>query len=224
MHINCLIVDDEKELAENTSEYFNLYEVVSDYVMSFEACEQYLKENTVDMMLLDINLANRSGFELCKKIRKEHTMPILFISARDSDNDILMALSIGGDDYIAKPYTLSIILAKVKAVLKRLSLPKSETVYSNERLTVDFTLGKVYVNQEEIQLKAMEFKLLVYLVRNKGRIIPKEELFERIWEDSFTQDGTLNVHIRHLREKIEENPNEPKYIKTIWGRGYCYED
>lgn len=224
MHINCLIIDDEKELAENTAEYFNLFEVKSDYVLSFEAAEQFLLENTVDMILLDINLANRSGFELCKKIRKEYNMPILFISARDSDNDILMALSIGGDDYITKPYILSILLAKVKAVLKRLSLPKSESIYKNERLMIDVALGKVYVDHEEIPLKAMEYKLLVYLVQNKGRIIPKEELFEKVWEDSFTQDGTLNVHVRHLREKIEENPNEPKYIKTVWGRGYCYED
>ena len=181
------------------------------------------------MILLDINLVNASGFQLCKKLRETLNIPILFISARTSDEDILVALNIGGDDYIKKPYTLSILLAKVKAVLKRYQGTKEESVkkserYENGSLAVDFRQGKVYIKGEEITLKAMEYKLLSYLIENKGRIVPKEELFENVWQDVITGDGTLNVHIRHLRERIEENPNDPVRITTVWGRGYVFNE
>ena len=119
MHYDCLIVDDETAIASSTSEYFNLFELSSAYVTSYEQCIDFLKENTVSLLLLDINLGDRSGFGLCKKLREQTDIPILFISARTSDDDILTALNIGGDDYITKPYTLSVLLAKVKAVLKR---------------------------------------------------------------------------------------------------------
>lgn len=119
MKIDCLIVDDEIALAETTCEYFNMFEVDTAFVTSAEECELFLKEHEPSLILLDINLGHESGFDLCKKLRKTTQIPILFISARSSDDDVLIALNIGGDDYIQKPYTLSILLAKVKAVLKR---------------------------------------------------------------------------------------------------------
>lgn len=227
MKYNCLIVDDEEELAYSTSEYFNMFDVKTKYVLSASECLEFFKENTADLILLDINLQEESGFELCKKLREDIDVPILFISARTSDDDVLIALNIGGDDYIKKPYTLSVLLAKVKAVLKRYtnsSVKKDSKRYENEDLVVDYDSGKVYVRREEVLFKAMEYKLLVYLIKNKSKIIPKEELFEKVWEDTITTDGTLNVHIRHLREKIEKDPNNPLRIKTVWGRGYVYED
>ena len=227
MKYNCLIVDDEEELAYSTSEYFNMFDVKTKYVLSASECFEFFKENTADLILLDINLQEESGFELCKKLREDIDVPILFISARTSDDDVLIALNIGGDDYIKKPYTLSVLLAKVKAVLKRYtnsSVKKDSKRYENEDLVVDYDSGKVYVRREEVLFKAMEYKLLVYLIKNKSKIIPKEELFEKVWEDTITTDGTLNVHIRHLREKIEKDPNNPLRIKTVWGRGYVYED
>jgi len=227
MHYNCLVVDDEKELAESTSEYFNMFDVSTEYVTDYSECLAFLEKNSVDLILLDINLGDASGFELCKKLRESLDIPILFISARISDDDVLIALNIGGDDYIKKPYKLSVLLAKVKVVLKRYQntdLKKMLENYENENLRVDYKLGKVFADKKEVQLKAMEYKLLIYLIQNKGRIIPKEELFESVWEDVITGDGTLNVHIRHLREKIEMDPNEPERIKTVWGRGYIYED
>lgn len=229
MRYDCLIVDDEKELAESTADYFNLFDVKTAYVTEYEECITFLKDNTADLILLDINLVNASGFQLCKKLRETLNIPILFISARTSDEDILVALNIGGDDYIKKPYTLSILLAKVKAVLKRYQGTKEESVkkserYENGSLAVDFRQGKVYIKGEEITLKAMEYKLLSYLIENKGRIVPKEELFENVWQDVITGDGTLNVHIRHLRERIEENPNDPVRITTVWGRGYVFNE
>lgn len=225
MKYDCLIVDDEVSLAETTNEYFNMFDVKSAYVKSSQECIDFLKENEVALILLDINLGNSSGFELCKKLRLTTQVPILFISARSSDDDILIALNIGGDDYIHKPYKLSVLLAKVKAVLKRYNtLQNQSTAEPTQKITVDKSLCRAYINGCEIKLKLMEFKLLNYLIQNKCRVISKEELFNNVWQDSITGDGTLNVHIRHLREKIEKDPNEPKYIKTVWGIGYIFED
>lgn len=164
-------------------------------------------------------------------------MPILFISARQSDEDILVALNIGGDDYIKKPYTLSILLAKVKAVIKRAEQNKSTyTEYEStkqeklsnmketSRLRLEESTLKAYIDGKEVALKAKEFKLLKCLYDNKNTIVKKETLFDMVWGDAYFSDGTLNVHIRKLREKLEENPNEPKLIKTIWGTGYILED
>ncbi|MFV0393377.1 MAG: response regulator transcription factor [Coprobacillaceae bacterium] len=222
MNYNCLIVDDEKPLADSTAEYFNLFEVTTKAVYDAEACLAFLKENQVDLLLLDINLEKSSGFDLCRTLRMTTNIPILFISARQSDDDIILALNIGGDDYIRKPYSLSVLLAKVKAMLKRFG-EKEEQMYQHDGLLIDFNTRQVTMHQQPVKLKAMEYKLLCYLIKNKNRAISKEEIFENVWEDSITSDGTLNVHIRHLREKIEKDANAPERIKTIWGVGYIYE-
>ena len=119
MHYRCLIVDDETDLAKMTAEYFQMFDVSTAYVGSSEECYSFLEDNTVDLMLLDINLGDGSGFEVCRKVREKYNLPILFISARQSDDDVLVALSIGGDDYIKKPYSLSVLLAKVRVNLKK---------------------------------------------------------------------------------------------------------
>lgn len=224
MKYDCLIVDDEIVLAETTCEYFNMFEVKSAYVTSAEACMQFVKEHEVSLILLDINLGNASGFDLCKRLRQMTQIPILFISARSSDDDILIALNIGGDDYIQKPYTLSVLLAKVKAVLKRYGNHGPAEMIEFGQVEIDSRLCRVRVNGADIKLKTLEYKLLCYLASHKNRVVTKDELFRNVWGDSFAGDGTLNVHIRHLREKIEVNPNEPEYIKTVWGTGYVLED
>lgn len=225
MQYDCLIVDDELALAETTSEYFNMFDVKSSYVTSAAECEQFLEQHEVAIILLDINLGQTSGFDLCKKLRLTTQIPILFISARSSDDDVLIALNIGGDDYIQKPYTLSVLLAKVKAVLKRYGnqVASTETIQFGN-VVIDCNLCRVRVNDIEIKLKTLEYRLLCYLAKNKNRVISKTELFQEVWGDSITSDGTLNVHIRHLREKIEKNANDPQYICTVWGTGYVLED
>ncbi|MGM9949580.1 MAG: response regulator transcription factor [Lysinibacillus sp.] len=226
MKLDCLIVDDEIVLAETTSEYFNMFDVKTAFVTSAEECRRFLQENEPSLILLDINLGDESGFDLCRTLRKTTQIPILFISARSSDDDVLIALNIGGDDYIQKPYTLSVLLAKVKAVIKRYGSSSSsrQEVLEFGQIQIDTKLHRVRVNGTDIQLKAMEYKLLSYLAKNKNRIIAKDELFRNVWGDSFVGDGTLNVHIRHLREKIEHNPKDPQFIKTVWGTGYVLED
>lgn len=225
MHYDCLIVDDEEAIAQSTSEYFNLFELHTTYVTGYEECLRFLAENTVSLILLDINLGELSGFTLCKRLREQMDVPILFISARTSDDDILTALNIGGDDYIKKPYTLSILLAKVKAVLKRCtSLATPANTLQIGGVEIDLDAHKILVEGQAVRLKEMEFKLLVYLVQNKNRVISKEELLERVWPDPYVGEGTLTVHIRHLREKVEKDPNHPTMILTVWGTGYRVEE
>ena len=229
MHYNCLIVDDEEELSKMTAEYFNMFDVSTAVVSSKSECFDFLQNNTADLILLDINLGDGTGFEVCKKLREEMHLPILFISARQSDDDVLVALSCGGDDYVKKPYNLSVLLAKVKVNLKRLeqmnsnkSEQKSEEKES-EILTLDASTLSAILEGKRIQLKAKEFALLDCLYRHKNTIVKKEVLFDEVWGDTFFSDSTLNVHIRKLREKLEDNPNEPRLIKTVWGTGYYLE-
>ena len=186
-----------------------------------DGCRKFLGGNTAELILLDINLADGSGFDLCRELRGTTDIPILFISARTSDDDKIIALNIGGDDYVQKPYSLGVLLAKVKAVLKRFG-QAAATEYSDGYLTVNFAAKQAYVGGNCVKLTALEFKLLSYLIENRGKVISKKELFEKVWEDKFTGDGTLNVHIRRLREAIEKNPNEPEYLQTVWGNGYKF--
>lgn len=254
MHYQCLIVDDEVELSKMTAEYFRMFDISTAYVDSAEACYRFLEENEVDLLLLDINLGEGSGFDVCKRVREELQIPILFISARQGDDDVLIALSIGGDDYIRKPYSMSILLAKVKVNLKRIEqlrqatamggnmsngaergagqgtenrtangeepdgVPEKEQAFSLEPGTMS-----VCRKGERISLKAKEYALLDCLYRHRNTIVTKDQLFGEVWGDTFYSDGTLNVHIRKLREKLEEDPNEPKLIKTVWGTGYILE-
>jgi len=220
---NCLIIDDEEALSQSTCEYFNMFGVNTAWVADALSCMDFFKSNLTDLILLDINLGSSSGFDLCKQLRETVSVPILFISARTSDDDMLLALNIGGDDYIQKPYSLSVLLAKVKAVLKRYSVNNTEPFVLG-RLKVDYGQRRVLVNGQEITLKALEYRLLTYLIQNKNRVISKDEIFRKVWEDTITGDNTLNVHIRRLREKIEENPNDPQHIKTVWGVGYVFEE
>ncbi len=219
---DCLIVDDEEALSQSTCEFFNMFGIKTFWVSDRTACFAFLLKNKVDLILLDINLGQSSGFEICKELRTTMDTPILFISARTSDDDVLLALNIGGDDYIQKPYSLNILMAKVKTVLKRYKSNYASTV-SFGRFSIDLDMEKLMVDGREVKLKSMEYRLLSYLVKNKNRTISKDELFQKVWGDAITGEGTLNVHIRRLREKIEENPNEPQYIKTVWGTGYVFE-
>ncbi len=249
MHYSVLVVDDEVELSEYTARYFNMSGVDTAYVLDAPSAMEFFKENTCSLVLLDINLGEDSGFELCRTIRQTMNIPIFFISARSAEDDMLLALSIGGDDYICKPYSLGVLLAKVKAELKRYE----ESTGRNNEEENDFDpgegkggsdsgsdkdtgivrLGNAVINLRSASvrkngidqpLKAMEYKLLVYMLNNRGRVIPKDEFFEKIWDTQFVGDVTLNVHIRHLREKIEDDPSSPEYIKTVWGVGFIFSE
>jgi len=201
-----------------------MFDVRTAWVENTQDCLRFFDENEAKLILLDINLGDESGFELCKRLRETTNVPILFISARTSDDDMLLALNIGGDDYVSKPYSLAVLLAKVKTVLKRYANAEQESdIYTYGDFSIDFATDVAFVHGKKLELKAMEYKLLAYLVKNKNRVVPKDELFRKVWEESFVTDNTLNVHVRYLREKIETDPKEPKYIKTVWGTGYVFE-
>lgn len=242
MEYKCLIVDDDITIAENTAEYFNIFDIKTTFVTSYDEAISFLEGNETSLVLLDINLGDKSGFELCKKIRQEFDMPILFVSARKSDDDILTALNIGGDDYISKPFTLNILLAKVKAVLARyekaVSMAKEQQKPSEEpsgelgdagrisitdTILLDTSTHKIIKDGEEIDLKVREYNMLLYLLNNRGRVITKDELLKNAWDDEFLGEGTLPVHARRLRVKLEKDPDNPEILKTIWGVGYIVE-
>lgn len=252
MSYKCLVIDDDLDIAKTTAEYFNIFDIKTAYATSYEEALEFIHSHTISLLLLDINLGESSGFELCKRIRQESDVPIFFISARTSDDDVLTALNVGGDDYIKKPYTLNILLAKVKAVLKRYekqqllqsqsdieqqasrlvnhnpekankSLQEETLLRINEELSLDYNYRQIIKFGQPVKVKEMEFRLLSYLVENRNRVITKDELFNKVWNDNYVGEGTLTVHIRHLREKIENKPNDPQYIKTVWGVGYVFE-
>ena len=210
MVTKCLIVDDDLTIAENTAEYFNMFDVPTSYVTRYDEAIEFLEKNEVSLILLDINLGEKSGFDLCKRIREDYDMPIIFISARKSDENVLIALNIGGDDYISKPFSLNILLAKVKAVLARYE--KAAQAMKNASR-----------GDENIPLKVMEYKMLKFLLEHRESVVTKDELLINVWEDEYIGEGTLAVHARHLREKIEKDPKNPEIIKTVWGVGYIIE-
>lgn len=250
MDYKVLMIDDDEVIAQSTAEYFNMFDIKTAYVTSFDKAVDFFEKKQVSLLLLDINLGDKSGFELCKRVRERYDMPILFISARTSDDDVLTALNIGGDDYITKPYTLNILLAKVKAILSRYEKVKEAADHAasakqhgdetprlemqmdrgngciklTEETSLDTNLHKLRKGGTQISLKAMEYKMLLYLLENRNRVVTKEELLKNVWNDEFIGEGTLSVHIRHLREKIEADPKNPEIIKTIWGVGYMIEE
>lgn len=236
-----LMIDDDELIARSTAEYFNILGTKTAYVTSYDEAVEFLSENNVSLLLLDINLGDRSGFELCRQIREDYDMPILFISARTSDDDVIIALNIGGDDYIKKPYTLGVLFAKVKAILGRYEKAREAamlaasadaaasgaadggSIYLCDDVYIDTAMHKLMINGRLDELRAREYKLLMYLVENAGRVVTKEELLRNVWGDEYICDGTIAVHIRHIREKIEPDPKEPSIIKTAWGVGYVIE-
>ena len=222
----CLIIDDDKDIAATITEYFNLFNLSCEYVTNYEEGVSAISEKQPSVVLLDINLGEQTGFNLCKKLRENSDVPIIFISARNTDDDVLAALGVGGDDYIAKPFSLAVLLAKTKAMLKRNTITQnqgSQPLIRFGDVEIDRDADRVLRGGEPVKLKPLELKLLLYLIDNQGRRITKDELLEKVWGDTFVGEGTLSVHIRHLREKLEDIPNEPRFIKTMWGSGYMFE-
>lgn len=224
MHYNVLIVDDETILADMTAEYFNAFQVKTVTAATSQECLDLLKDNEIDLILLDINLVNSSGFDLCRIIREDYDTPIFFVSARISTDDMMIALNIGGDDYITKPYELNVLLAKIKARLKReVSKKEAATVTTINNIKIDHTKMKAYLHDVDLELKTKEFKLLAYFIANRNKIVTKDDILTNVWGDTYITDGALTVQISRLRDKIGKNPDNLSCIKTIWGQGYVFE-
>ena len=216
-----IVVEDNRELGELLSDFLEAegYDV---YLAESgeEGLEIYEGEGA-KLVILDVMLPGIDGFGVCSKIRERDNTPILIVSARGAKEDKLNGLLQGADDYIEKPYVIDLLLAKVKGIFQR-RYSSDEIAEGNLRLN---KRGRhVYLEDKEIPVTAREFDLLLYLVENKGKAIPKEELFAKIWGfDSESEPQTLTVHIRWLREKLERNPKQPERILTVWGIGYRFE-
>lgn len=217
---NCLIVDDDKDLNGLIKEYFENDNITSIGVDSIADARTILQLHEFDSILLDINLGKDSGYDLCHEIRQNNNVPIIFCSCRRQDEDILRALCIGGDDYVTKPFSLPVLSAKIKAILRRQHCGNKSGAIEWNCFVIDKSAMKITKNDLPLTLSATEFELFAYLVQNPNRVIDKNELLKAVWGDGYYSPDTLNVYIRKLREKIENNPNSPEFIKTIWGIGY----
>lgn len=225
MLYDCVVVDDDKMFTDSIAEYFSLLGVNTCAVYSAAQCRAFLEENEARLMLLDINLPQESGLSFCQELRARNAeLPILFLTARTSDDDKLSAFGIGADDYVEKPCSLSVLLAKVKAVLRRMGAPVSSTaIYDDGYLHIEKDERQVTAGGNAICLTRLEYRLLTCLAEKAGKTVSKDEIFEKVWPDPFVSDGALTVHIRHLREQIEKDPSTPKYIVTVHGTGYRFE-
>lgn len=220
-----LIIDDDKDLSFIISEMLESYGY---NVTCAESCEQafdLLSRKSFSLILLDINLPDGTGFEVCSELRKASGVPVIFASARTSENDRINGFDIGGDDYLPKPYSMKELLSRVNALMRRAyGFGSSEKTVSFGDVAVNLTARTVTKKGAPVSLSLREFDLLSYLCENKNTAIPKDKLISEVW-GAFSQveSSTLAVHIRWLREKLEENPAEPMYIKTVYKVGYMLE-
>lgn len=220
-----LIVEDEVELAAATTEYLEASGLSVVHRDTAEAALDVLTREGVGVILLDVNLPGMNGFHFCRQVRAKAATPIIFVSARASDDDQILALTVGGDDYVTKPFSLAVLLAKVRRALDRGTPDTAPTAdFDDGHLRVEEATGRTFLAGEELHLTATEDRLLRHLVRHRGSVASKTAIIEDVWGDLFTSDGTLTVHIRRLRNRIEPDPDHPTYIKTVWGRGYMFED
>lgn len=222
-----LIIEDEQSIAELMRDYLEVNGFESDIAATGDEGLEKALSNPYDLILLDLMLPGMDGLELCKAIRAELDIPILMVTARKEDIDKIRGFDRGADDYIEKPFNPNELVARVKAHISRFNrLVNRGSIASSlqiKGLEIDRPSRRVTVNGDEKMLTAKEFDLLLFLASNPNQVFSKEHLFERIWGlDSLGDLTTVTVHIRKLREKIEESPSDPKFIETIWGVGYRF--
>ncbi len=221
-----LIIDDDEALALITSDMLEDYGYQVAIAKNSNIAYELLKENTYHLIILDINLPRETGFEVCRELRKISTIPIIFASARTSEQDRIIGLDLGGDDYLPKPYSLKELLSRVNALLRR-TYGFSEQYKTYKIADVEIDTGTRVVKKAgtEISLSLKEFDLLSYMAEHKNKVINKETLLREVWGMySEVEQSTISVHIRWLREKLEADPAHPIFIKTIWGVGYSLSD
>ncbi len=219
--MDILIVEDNKELAGLLCDFLRAENYTVSVTESGEKALQMYERYGARLIVLDIMLPGMDGFGVCKKIREESNVPILIVSAKNAKEDELCGLDLGADDYIEKPYDIDIMLAKINGIFRR-RYATPEIVDGDIRISK--VSRTVYKNGAQLEMTAKEFDLLVLLAENKGRTLNKEYIFGQVWgSDSFSEQQTLTVHIKWLRQKIEDDPKKPKKIITVWGVGYRYE-
>lgn len=222
-----LVVDDEKLIVKGIR--FSLEQDGMEVDCAYDGEEAFnkAKANAYDMILLDIMLPKMDGFEVCQAIREFSDVPIVMLTAKGDDMDKILGLEYGADDYITKPFNILEVKARIKAIMRRTSPARHEQVQSSviEKgdIRLDCDSRRLFINDKEINLTAREFELLEILVKNENKVYSRENLLNIVWGQDYPGDvRTVDVHVRRLREKIEANPSEPKYVHTKWGVGYYY--
>lgn len=227
--MNILVCDDDKEIVEAIEIYLQQegYHVLKAY--DGEQALDMLKKNEVHLLIIDVMMPKLDGIRATLKIREESSIPIIILSAKSEDSDKILGLNIGADDYVTKPFNPLELVARVKSQLRRYAQlgnvsESNETVYQVGGLMINDDLKEVTVDGELVKLTPIEYNILLLLVKNQGKVFSIEQIYENIWnEDAIGADNTVAVHIRHIREKIEINPKEPRYLKVVWGVGYKVE-
>lgn len=227
-----LVVDDEREIADLIEVYLKNENYTVYKFYSGNDGIKFINENDIDLAILDVMLPDIDGFALCRYIREKHTYPIIMLTAKEEEIDKITGLSLGADDYITKPFRPLEVVARVKAQLRRYKrYSKSfennaqEIVIAHLGLEMNIKTHECYLNGEKLILTPTEFMILRILLEYRGEVVSSEELFHKIWKDEYysKSNNTITVHIRHLREKLNDTVEKPKYIKTIWGVGYKIE-
>ncbi len=231
---NILVVDDDKEIVNAIEIYLSQegYHIIKAY--DGEEALEKLKENEIHLIILDIMMPNKDGIETLQEIRKDKTIPVIMLSAKSEDYDKISGLNTGADDYVTKPFNPLELIARVKSNIRRYvdfnqanvkPQMKTGNLLTTGTLEMNDETKKVTVDGKEIKLTATEYNILKFLLENKGKVYSIEQIYENVWnEESYGAENIIAVHIRHIREKIEINPKDPKYLKVIWGIGYKVED
>ncbi len=220
--MNILIVDDEKLIVKGLKHSLEQqgYTVFAAY-NGTEALN-LVEHNTIDFIILDLMLPDIDGMMVCKGIRKKYNMPILMLTAKDGDYDKILGFEFGADDYMTKPFNTLELIARIKAITRRVKEKPENNIISLHNLTIHWNERKAYVEDKEVELTAKEFDMLHLLASNPGRVFTREDIYTYIWGEEAYDVRTIDVHIRNLREKIEDKSKDPKYIKTKWGVGYYF--
>ena len=221
-----LLVEDQQELNTLMCTFLEKAGYQVKGVCTGEEALQFFKENKAKLVILDVMLPGMDGFAVCSAIREQSSVPILFLSARVEKEAQMNGFLLGADDYVEKPVDMDILLAKVGAFMKRnYDLKQKNTILGSGELSIDKDKRQVCLRHKELTLTGKEYELLLLFVENPGKTLHKDFLFEKIWGmDSFSENQTLTVHIKTLRDKIEEDSKPPKRIQTVWGAGYKYEE
>lgn len=191
-----------------------------------KSAEQIIKKEDFALYILDLTLPDGSGYDVCKMIKKKGDLPVIFLTAYDDEVNVVMGFDLGADDYITKPFRVKELLMRIKSVMRRYNKESTDGIFRVKDLVINTNEAKVYKNDCEIVLTAMEYRLLLILLNNRGKVLSRNQLLENIWDidGDFVEDNTLTVYIKRLRDKIEEDPTKPVYIKTVRGLGYMIEN
>ncbi len=219
-----LIIEDNEELGKLISDFLKREGYSVEWCTTAEEGIGKLKAAACKMLLLDVMLPGIDGYEALQEIRKEQKIPVLMMSARTDDNSKILGLKLGADDYLDKPFSVSVLGFKIKALMRRAyDMAEERQILTYGNITMDMTQREVFKDGKKIGINGKEFDLLEYFMRHPEQVIKKEKLFNEVWGfDCMSEQGSLNVHIRWLREKLEEDPKDPGLIQTVWGVGYRF--